>query len=824
MGGEPIMAERDKIATQGLRQPAEPGKLSEILAVAARHLEGGRLKQAEAACHKAIELQPASAAAHRLLGDLLQRSGRSKEAIVSFERALALSPRYADAHFGLGTARERLGQHEAAVACFQQALQLKPEFFEATHNLATALRALGRLDEAAVQFETLLRQKPDWPSIHNNYGNLLKSMGHTEEAVRALRRALELKPDMVEALNNLATALQGQGELGEAERCLRRAITVKPSFVVAYNNLANLLQATGRRPEAIACYERAIAIDAKMPELHNNLGNALKSQGKLDRAADCYRLALALRPKFAEAHSNLGSALKEQGKLEAAAAAYREALAIDPGFAESFNNLGNAIRDLGQWLDAEEAYRRALALKPDMVEALNNLGSLLKDGGNFAEAIASFRRALELNPDFATAHHNLVMSMQYDPDATAEAVLEEHRAFDRKFAKPLGAEVRPHDNTPDPERRLRIGYVSGDFARHPVGHFLTPVLPNHDRAQVEIFAYSDRMVDDDLSRELRGACDHWLRIVGIEDAALAERIRKDRIDILVDLSGHTADNRLLVFARKPAPVQASWAGYVGTTGLSAMDYLISDDRETPPGSDPFSVEKIVRLPDCYVCFAPPPYAPAVGPLPAATRGHVTFGCFNNLAKINRAVIALWAQLLKRLPDARLLLKTHQLSDPGMRRRYADWFAAEGIDPDRIELQGKSPHRQLLNEYNRVDVALDPFPYSGGLTTLESLWMGVPVVTLGGDRFSARHSVSHLTAAGLPELVADGPAPFLTLAAALASDLPRLEALRAGLRACVAASPLVDGPRFTRNLEAAYRAMWRDWCGTRAAKDPASELS
>ena len=819
IGGEPIMAEQSEAGraeASQMRQPVGSDKLSEMLRISAGHLAGGRFKQAEAICRKALDLQPNDPTALRLFGDILQQTGRAREAVEVFQRALAAYPDFANAHFGLGVARQRLGEHAAAIKHFERALELRPDFFEASHNLAMALQGDGRPEEAVVHMEQALRQRPDWASIHNNYGNLLRNLGRPAEAAQAFRRALELKPDQVEALNNLGTALRDQDEVAAAEDCFRRAIAMKPAFVAAYNNLANLLEATGRRAEAIACYERGLRLDPKLPELHNNLANALKSGGELERAVAGYRKAIALRPKFAAAHNNLAGALKDLGKHEAAVAAYREALAIEPRFAEAWSNLGNVLRELGRLIEGEEAYRRALTLKPDSVEALNNLGTLLKDCGNFAESQTAFRNALALKPDFVVAHHNLVMSLQYDPAVTPAALLEAHREFDRRFAQPLIAGVAPHANLPDPDRRLRIGYVSSDFARHPVGHFLAPVLPNHDRGQIEIFAYSDRAVEDDMTRELRAACDHWRPIFGIGDEALAARVREDRIDILVDLSGHTADNRLLAFARKPAPVQATWAGYVGTTGLSAIDYLITDARETPPGSEGGYVEKLALLPDCYVCFVPPSYAPEVGPLPARARGYPTFGCFNNLAKINRSVIALWGELLRRIPEARLVLKTHQLSDPAMRRRYAELFSSAGIEAPRLSLLGKSQHRQLLAEYNNIDVALDPFPYSGGLTTLESLWMGVPVVTLGGDRFAARHSVSHLTAAGLPELIADGPESYLRITGELAADLPHLEALRSGLRARVAGSPLVDGVRFARNLEAAYRAMWREWCASRNA--------
>jgi protein O-GlcNAc transferase len=793
---------------------AAPDKLSERIAEASRHLFASRMKQAEAACRDLVKDYPDNAEACRLLGDVLQRTGRADAAVALFEKAIGLKPTVADTHLGLGNALFQLGRYDAAAACYQRALALRPSFYEATHNLASTLRVLGKTDEAAAQFERTCELAPNWPIGYCNFGSLLMALGRREEAAARFRRALELKPDMVEALTNLGSVLHEMGKIGDAEACYRRVITLKPAFVAPYNSLANLLQAQGRRKEAIAWYERGIKIDPKMAELHNNLGNALKDLGRPQQAEASYRRALELRPNMAAAHSNLGSVLQDQGKLEAARAEYRKALAIEPNFAGAYSNLGNVVRELGRLQEAEEAFRRALTLKPDSPEALNNLASVLKDSGRQDEAQAALRQSLALRPSFEVAHHNLVMTMQYDPTTSPAALLAEHRAFDQRFAVPLAPKPMDHRNDPDPERRLRIGYVSGDFGRHPVGHFLTPVLPAHDRSQFEVFAYSDRLNEDETTWQLQAACTQWRRVVELDDAALAERIRAERIDILVDLAGHTADNRLLVFARKPAPVQVTWAGYVGTTGLSAMDYLISDERETPPGCETECVETVIRLPHCYVCYAPPPYAPDVSRLPALELGHVTFGCFNNLAKINGSVIALWSRILNHLPDAQLIMKTHQLDDAGTRQRCADQFAAHGVDPKRVSLLGKSQHRALLQEYGRIDIALDPFPYSGGLTTLESLWMGVPVVTKRGDRFAARHSSSHLTAVGLSELIAPDADGYLEIVYKLAKDLPRLEALRQGLRARMAASPLCEGPGFTRNLEAAYRTMWRRWCADR----------
>jgi protein O-GlcNAc transferase len=505
----------------------------------------------------------------------------------------------------------------------------------------------------------------------------------------------------------------------------------------------------------------------------------------------------------------LGNALKALGRLDEAAASYRKAIATKPNNAEAYNNLGNLLEDMNKLSDAITCYQKTLILIPDHVDALNNLGSVFRNQGKFEQAVDCYKKALELKPDYSEVYSNLLFTLQYDPSQDMASLLEAHRNWGR-LSGASGARKVSHTNNRAPERKLRVGYVSADFGRHPVGYFLLPVLASHNRSRFEVFCYSDRCIEDDLTCRLRDASDSWRTVFGISHSALDEMIRADGIDILVDLAGHTGHNRLLTFARKPAPVQVTWAGYVGTTGLSAIDYIISDWRETPEGADQWYVEKIERLPDGYVCYDPPDYAPAVSSLPAKENGFVTFGSFNNLPKVNPGVIALWSKLLQQLPGSRLLMLTKQLGDTETRGRYRKMFAELGV-ADRVEFCGALPHRDLLAKYGAVDIALDTFPYSGGLTTLESLWMGVPVVTLGGVRFASRHSVSHLTTAGVPELITEGAEEYLSVAISLAQDLKRLEDLRMGLRQRVAESPLCDGQRFTLNLEAAYRKMWGEWC-------------
>ena len=418
---------------------------------------------------------------------------------------------------------------------------------------------MRRIPEAVACYRRALELKPDYAEAHNNLGNALKDQGKLDEAVACYRRALELKPDYAEAHNNLGNALKDQGKLDEAVACYRRALELKPDYAEAHNNLGIALKDQGKLDEAVACYRRALELKPDYAEAHNNLGIALKDQGKLDEAVACYRRALELKPDYAEAHNNLGIALKDQGKLDEAVACYRRALELKPDYAEAHNNLGIALKDQGKLDEAVACYRRALELKPDYAEAHNNLGNALKDQGKLDEAVACYRRALELKPDYAEAHSNLLLTLQYCTGVTPAALAEAHAEYDRRHAAPLRGAIAQHENVRDRHGRLRLGFVSPDLGRHPVGYFLVRVLENLGQEQHETICYSDRIVKDDLTHRLQAAATQWRDVIGMSDQRLAEQIRADRIDILFDLAGHTAHNRLLVFARKPAPIQITWS-------------------------------------------------------------------------------------------------------------------------------------------------------------------------------------------------------------------------------------------------------------------------
>ncbi len=497
--------------------------------------------------------------------------------------------------------------------------------------------------------------------------------------------------------------------------------------------------------------------------------------------------------------------MQVQGRMADAMTCFQRALQLEPDNADAHNNLGNVLKDAAQVTAAIAYYRRALQLKPDFAWALNNLGNALKDQGQIDEAVASYQRALESMPDFSDVRSNMVFSLNYRPGISLVELAEAHAEFDRRHALPSTMSTRcpaswpaeePREETP---RRLRLGFVSPDFCQHPVGFFLIRTLENLDREEVEVVCYNDRRPEDRLTKRFQAAAAAWRDVVNWNHERLAAQIRDDKIDILFDLAGHTAHNRMLAFVRKPAPIQITWIGYEGTTGLSAIDYLLADRYMVPEQAEGHYREKVLRLPDCYLCFDPPEEAPAVSPLPALRTGHVTFGSCNNLAKINADVIAAWADILRRLPGSRLLLKYRGLEDEGLRARYLGLFAAQGIGADRLDIEGWSPLGDLLARHDGIDVALDPFPFAGGVTTCNALWMGVPVVTWPGETFAGRHGLSFLSTVGLTETIAGSREEYVEIAVRLAAGLPRLAAIRAALREQVAASPLCDGPRFARQF-------------------------
>ncbi len=571
---------------------------------------------------------------------------------------------------------------------------------------------------------------------------------------------------------------------------------------------ADAARLAGRLADAEAIYRARLARRPDDRAALHGLALVAIQAGHPAPAAALLRQALAAGPT-ADLLVDLGWALGLAGDRAGAVAAERQAIALDPRHAQAHYNLACDLHADQRLTEAIRHYRQATELAPAHVDAQNNLAQALLAAGEVDAGLAAFAAAERLAPDDAALASNRLLALHYDPATTPAALAAAHREWGRRHggAPAPGAFANPRD----PDRPLRLGYVSPDFCRHPVGWFLTGPLAHRDRAAFHVTAYSSRRAEDDMTAAIRGLVDRWRPVAAMSDAALAAQVRADGIDILVDLAGHTMGHRLGVFAHRPAPVQASWIGWIDTTGLAAIDHLISDDVEAPAGSEPYFTERLVRLPTGAMCYAPPADAAAVVPPPVTLGAAPTFGCFNNLSKVNDEVVALWARLLSRVPDARLLLKSKALGDAGVADAYAARFTGHGIARERLVLEGRSPHPAMLARYGDVDIALDPFPYSGGLTTVEALWMGLPVVTMSGDRMVARQSAGFLATIGRGEWIAGDRDAYLGIAAGLLDDRTRLATMRQGQRARMAASPLVDGSRFTPAFEAALRTMWRRWC-------------
>lgn len=681
--------------------------------------------------------------------------------------------------FDLGLHHHRAGNLREAELVYRQILAREPDQVDALHHLGLIARQVGRNDAAMECFQRVVQLHPNFAEAQNNLGNLLKDLGRTDEAIAVYQLAISLKANLPEAHYNLGSALKEKGRLDEAIAAFQRSIQFNPNLPEAHNNLAIALKEKGRLAEAIVACRQAIQLRPNYAEAHGNLGNLLKETGQIDEAIRAFELAVALKPELPEAHYNLGGGLKETERLDEAIKHFHQSIAMNPNLAEAHNNLALAFRDIG----------------------------LIDD------AVASLHKAIAVNPKMVEAQSNLLYTIHNHPGYDARAIADAHRRWNQIFAEPLGKDIQMHRNDRSPGRRLRIGYVSGDFRDHVVARFLLPLLEHHDHSAFEIFFYSNTVRTDAKTARFQSLADRWREIVGVSDEDAAGQIRADAIDILVDLAGHTSGNRLLVFARKPAPVQVSYLGYPDTTGLRAMDYRLTDHSADPEGmTDHLHSEKLIRLPQTNWCVEEPQQAPPVEPPPSIGRGCVTFGSFNSFAKVTAPMLLVWGKMLKAVPKSRLLLKSHGLGSGSAHERVLKQFAEQGIDLSRLELrgpeQGQSRHLAL---YHQMDIALDTFPYNGTTTTCDALWMGVPVITLAGQTHVSRVGASLLASLGLSELVATNSDDYVKLAIQLAADRERLISLRQNLRDRMKQSPLMDAPAFAKNIESAYRQMWRAWC-------------
>lgn len=610
--------------------------------------------------------------------------------------------------------------------------------------------------------------------------------------------------------------LEDGGDLAAAMQRYEAALSLAPTLGRAHLNRGNVLLNRGDYAGALKAFETALLHQSQYPGAYFNMGNALRASGRLGEAISAYDSAIAQKPDFQDAKITRASVLDDMGRFEESVVAYREVLGMAPDFCELRCDLAHVLSRQGKFTDALAEYRWAVQGQPGLAKAHSGTGNILKDMGQIDDAMASFNNAIELQPDNASAVSGLLFVSNYRKDQPETELVE----LARRYGSLVQRQAHRHTvwrNIPDPDRLIRVGFVSGDLRAHPVSYFLEGVLAAlaaQEPAQMALHAYASTSATDIVTQRLMASCDGWHVVAELTDERLAELVHSDGIDILIDLSGHTGHNRLSMFAWKPAPIQVSWLGYFATTGVAEIDYLIADSWSLPESEDANFVETIWRLPETRLCFTPPDEKVAVSDLPALRNGYITFGCFNHLAKMNDAVVALWAKLLQSIPDSRLLLKSPPLVEKVVRTSVLQRFAQHGIDPARIMTEGLSSRQGYLEAYCKIDVALDPFPYPGGTTSAESLWMGVPVLTMAGKRFLSRQGSGLLKSAGLGDWIADDEDAYLHIALTRTANLDALSTLRRNLRAKVLASTLFDAARFADQFAQALRGMWRHWCSTK----------
>jgi predicted O-linked N-acetylglucosamine transferase (SPINDLY family) len=737
-----------------------------------------------------------------------------------------------------GVRHSKAGRLDEAMKCFQQVLERTPHDADALHLSGVVAADRGQFDEAKALIGRALALKPHDAAFHLSLGNALLTEGCTAQAMESYGEALRLRPGDTDVLSKLllacdkryaeATKHYSTAELDEADAACRQVLDVCPDRADAWAVWGVVTHARGDARAGIECIERAIAmapddarfhnsyrcairLDAQLIEAHANLASALLALGQLQPAIASLRHVIEHDPTDVEAHAALSDALRQMGDLDEAIQVARRAVELNPNNALAHGSLGISLHNArGQTSEAIQSCRRSLELDPGSARTHNFLAQCLKDQGRLKEALSSYRQALQLVPDNAAVHSNILLNLHYVEPYDAQAIFAQHRDWDRRHGAPASKRAPSGGGDRDPDRPLRIGYVSGDLKAHSVAFFFEPVLSARDRRAFEVICYDNNLTADTTTERLQALADGWRNIAKLDDEQAESLIRSDSIDILVDLAGHSGGNRLPLFTRKPAPIQVTYLGYPDTTGIDAIDYRFTDGWADPPGeTEQFHTEQLARLRGGFLCYQPLSPCPEVGPLPMRQAGRVTFGSFNNLAKVSPTIVGHWAAILSAVPDSRLLLKSRALADNGTREHVHQQFRAHGIEAARVDLSSWTPNKlEHMSLYGEIDVALDTFPYHGATTTCEALWMGVPVVTLAGTAHVSRVGVSLLHTAGITEMITDSAQEYVRRAVELAADADRLAELRAALRERLRCSPLIDADRIARSIETAYRQMWR----------------
>ncbi len=746
--------------------------------------------QAQALYLQVLQQQPGHAEASHGLGLLALGDGKPKEALPLLRSALQADPTQPQYWVGCIEALIGLGDADQAAKLLAQGRQ---------HGLK------GRpIDQLEARIKAL-----DGPSAQTLQA-LLASY-HKAAPEHAYRHAVEIAsrhPQHPLAWKIMARLHRRSGRPEVALQAIGRALQCAPLDASLQMERAELLEELGRLDEAESACRRALSAEPENGLAHSLLGAILMSRGRAEEAQASHRRAVELQPDSPLVHDRFSLYLHGQGRLEEAEAAARRVLALRPGNVGALGNLSAILIDRAAYEEALGCAREAVELEPSDVQAQQNLGAALIGLGRHREAVVAFRQAIRLDPGCAIAHSNLLYGLNFMAEVSPAQARAEALGYARNQRALVGGGITNATHAArQPASRLRVGFVGGDFRAHPVAYFLEGLLKGRGEDGLDLLAFPTNDIEDEVSARLRPHFAAWQPISRLDDEAAAALVREARVDVLIDLAGHTAHNRLPVFLRRPAPLQVAWLGYFATTGLAEIDFVLGDPYVTPPGEEDHFVERVWRLPRTYFCFSPPIGDLPVAPLPARAAGHLSFGCFNNLAKVNDATIALWVRVLGAVPGSRLLLKSAALAHANEVGRTRDRFARAGLDVSRLTLEGPSPREDYLRAYGRVDIALDPHPYPGGTTSVEGLWMGVPVLTLRGDRFIGHNGESILHNCGLPQWIAQDEADYVARAARFCADLDGLARLRAGLRDHLRVAPLFDAKAFASDFACAIRGMW-----------------
>jgi len=777
----------------------------------------GRINGALDCLDRAISLEPSLAKLHSNKAVILAGADRNELAIASYNDAIKLDPGYAEAYNNRGNLNLKIGNSEAAIADYEHALELDADYQDARLNRGRARFDQGQFDAALDDYHAIwITDESSIPACVG-MSRCLENLERFDEALEGYDIAIGLDSNHVEALEFKARLLLRLDRSEEAIDAIEDVLHQRPEFADGFILYGNILTDIGDNERALLCFERAAMLQPEDAQAQFQYGIQLQAIGRLDEAIAAYDVAIHLDPDLIGAHNNRGVAFYISGRYAEAEAATARATELDPDFVEAKVNHANALAALKRGDEAAAEYLEAIKKQPDLAGSYTNLGRVLMEQGRVELAVKHFVRACELEPTDKNLVSNLLFCLNFDSSIDDETIVTSIQKLGARFRPEVSIE-RHFEPEPN-KRQLKVGLVSADFGAHPIGYMLKGFLKHLNQNRISVTCYSGRTKHDDVTDEIKSAVPGWFPTIGQSDEALADRIQRDGIDILIDLAGHTAGNRLMAFTLRPAPLQLTWMGACHTTGIREFDYTIMDPHYVAPGTEHWFNEKIARMPDIRWCYEPPHYIPDVTTPPSLHRGYVTFGSFNNLAKLNDEVLTLWADVLKAVDRSRLLLSWKTLEDKSQITRLSQFMATQGIDTDRLRFSsGADTHEGVLEEYSDVDVCLDPFPFSGCLTSFEAMWMGLPVVTMPQDRPCSRQTFGQVMALGHPEWVAQSKFEYVQIAKELALNPALLRDMRRRQRERLEESPLGNGKQFAKNFEALLRDLWSEHCQQMAGAD------